>query len=83
MTIRISPDEVTPTLVKRIVGVDGDTLLMRHGQLTVNGAVVTSPNSFVLAGFRRRPAAGDFCVATSDRDPRLAIRPAGTGSQPP
>src|SRR3954453_3444056 len=47
-TIRISPDEVTPTLVKRIIGVGGDTLLMRHGQLTVNGAVVPSPNSFVL-----------------------------------
>jgi signal peptidase I len=48
VTIRISPDEVTPTLVKRIIGVGGDTLLMRHGQLTVNGAVVPSPNSFVL-----------------------------------
>ncbi len=46
--IRISPDQVTPTLVKRIVGVAGDTLLMRHGQLMVNGAVVPSPNSFVL-----------------------------------
>jgi signal peptidase I len=46
--IRISPDQVTPTLVKRIVGVAGDTLLMRHGQLTVNGSVVPSPNSFVL-----------------------------------
>src|SRR5205814_8855861 len=33
-SIRISPDQVTPTLVKRIVGVGGDTLLMRHGQLT-------------------------------------------------
>jgi signal peptidase I len=48
VTIRIAPDEVTPTLVKRIIGVAGDTLLMRHGQLTVNGAVVPSPNSFVL-----------------------------------
>ena len=46
--IRISPDQVTPTLVKRIVGVPGDTLLMRHGQLTVNGASVQSPNSFAL-----------------------------------
>ncbi len=46
--IRIAPDEVTPTLVKRIVGVAGDTLLMRDGQLTVNGTVVPSPNSFVL-----------------------------------
>jgi len=48
MTIRISADEVTPTLVKRIVGVAGDTLLMRHGELIVNGAVASSPNSFRL-----------------------------------
>src|SRR5688572_20356104 len=48
VTIRISPDQVTPTLVKRIVGVAGDTVLMRHGRLIVNGAVVGSPNSFVL-----------------------------------
>ena len=47
-TIRISPDEVAPTLVKRIVGVAGDTLLMRHGRLTVNGTPVASPNSFAL-----------------------------------
>jgi signal peptidase I len=47
-TIRISPDQVTPTLVKRIVGVGGDTLLMRHGLLLVNGAAVASPDSFVL-----------------------------------
>ncbi|HEY0527249.1 MAG TPA: signal peptidase I, partial [Gemmatimonadaceae bacterium] len=46
--IRISPDEVAPTLVKRIVGLGGDTLLMRRGQLLVNGAVVLSPNSSVL-----------------------------------
>jgi signal peptidase I len=49
VTIRISPDQVTPTLVKRIVGVAGDTLLMRHGLLTVNGIPVPSPNSFVLS----------------------------------
>jgi signal peptidase I len=48
-SIRISPDEITPTLVKRIVGVAGDTLLMRRGQLTVNGAAVPSPTSFVLS----------------------------------
>jgi signal peptidase I len=48
-TIRMSPDEITPTLVKRIVGVDRDTLLMRHGRLTVNGVVVPSPSPFVLA----------------------------------
>jgi signal peptidase I len=47
-TIRISPDQVTPTLVKRIVGVGGDTLLMRHGLLLVNGAPAASPNSFVV-----------------------------------
>jgi len=48
LTIRISPDQIAPTLVKRIVGVAGDTLLMRHGQLTVNGRFVPSPNAFVL-----------------------------------
>jgi len=48
VTIRISPDQVTPTLVKRIVGVTGDTLLMRHGHLTVNGVALSSPNAFVL-----------------------------------
>ena len=47
-SIRISPDDITPTLVKRIVGVAGDTLLMRHGQLLVNGTLVPSPNAFVL-----------------------------------
>lgn len=48
VTIRMAPDVVTPTLVKRIVGVAGDTLLMRHGQLTVNGRFVPSPNAFSL-----------------------------------
>lgn len=48
VAIRISPDQVTPTLVKRIVGVGGDTLLMRHGQLAVNGSAVPSPNAFIL-----------------------------------
>ena len=42
--IRISPDEVTPTLVKRIVGMPGDTLAMRHGELTVNGSSTKSYN---------------------------------------
>ena len=36
-SIRIAPDEVTPTLVKRIVGVGGDTVAMRAGRLYVNG----------------------------------------------
>jgi signal peptidase I len=47
-TIRISPDDITPTLVKRIIGVPGDTILMRHGQLIMNGSVVPPRNSFVL-----------------------------------
>src|ERR1019366_10398050 len=37
--IRITPDDITPTLVKRIVGLPGATLLMRGGTLMVNGAV--------------------------------------------
>jgi signal peptidase I len=48
VAIRISPDQVTPTLVKRIVGIAGDTLLMRHGQLSVNGTLVPSPSPFAL-----------------------------------
>ncbi len=48
LSIRITPDDVTPTLVKRIVGIAGDTLLMRRGQLIVNGTTVPSPNAFVL-----------------------------------
>jgi signal peptidase I len=47
-SIRITPDQVTPTLVKRIVGMPGDTVLMRHGQLIVNGRPMPSPNTFVL-----------------------------------
>ena len=47
--IRISPDDSTPTLVKRIAGVGGDTLVMRHGQLLVNGVVSPLRNdAFVL-----------------------------------
>ena len=37
-SIRTTPDAVTPTLVKRLVGVPGDTLFMRDGVLHVNGA---------------------------------------------
>lgn len=47
-SIRIAPDELTPTLVKRIVGVAGDTVLMRRGQLVVNGTIVPAPNPFAL-----------------------------------
>jgi len=47
-SIRISPDQITPMLVKRIVGIAGDTLLMRHGQLTVNGVIAPSTTSFAL-----------------------------------
>ena len=43
--IRITPTDVTPMLVKRIVGVAGDTLMMRHGRLLVNGAVAPVRNT--------------------------------------
>ncbi len=43
--IRITPADVTPTLVKRIVGVAGDTLMMRRGRLLVNGTVVPARNT--------------------------------------
>ena len=46
--IRISPDDSTPTLVKRIVGVGGDTLMMRHGVLYVNGSVAARRNDAFL-----------------------------------
>ena len=36
-SIRITPDQISPTLVKRIVGIGGDTLAMRGGVLYVNG----------------------------------------------
>jgi signal peptidase I len=48
-SIRIAPDEITPTLVKRIVAVAGDTLVMRRGKLTVNGAAFPSANTLVLS----------------------------------
>jgi signal peptidase I len=43
--IRITPDDVTPTLVKRIIAAPGDTVLMRRGELVVNGQVVTPRNT--------------------------------------
>ncbi len=43
--IRITPSDVTPTLVKRIVGVGGDTLLMRDGDLWVNGHLTPQLNT--------------------------------------
>jgi signal peptidase I len=50
LDIRITPDQITPILVKRIVGVAGDTLLMRGGELRVNGISSPRPNTdFVLA----------------------------------
>src|SRR5215216_1652325 len=42
--IRISPSEVTPMLVKRIAGMPGDTLFMRHGSLFVNGNLIPPRN---------------------------------------
>src|SRR5687767_1027079 len=43
--IRITPTDVTPTLVKRIVGVAGDTVMMRRGRLLVNGTVAPPRNT--------------------------------------
>ena len=43
--IRITPEEVTPILVKRIVAMSGDTLLMRRGHLMVNGTLVPARNT--------------------------------------
>ncbi|MGH7620226.1 MAG: signal peptidase I, partial [Gemmatimonadaceae bacterium] len=42
--IRITPDDVTPVLVKRLIGMPGDTVLMRHGRLQVNGMPVELRN---------------------------------------
>ena len=56
-SIRISPDEVTPTLVKRLVGMPGDTLAMRGGELFVNGEPQPrySPGSAASDEFVREP----------------------------
>ncbi len=46
--IRITPTDVTPTLVKRIIGVGGDTLVMRKGNLLVNGVASRPYNTASL-----------------------------------
>lgn len=43
--IRITPGEVTPTLIKRIVGLPGDTLMMRNGRLLVDGTAAPERNT--------------------------------------
>ena len=48
-SIRITPDQVAPTLVKRIVGVAGDTLYMRSGLLYVNGVAEEGKDSIAAA----------------------------------
>jgi signal peptidase I len=53
--IRITPDDITPTLVKRIVGLPGDTLLMRGGKLTVNGIVDSRSTSQVAIADQPQP----------------------------
>ena len=77
-TIRISHDQITPTLVKRIVGVAGDTLLMRHGQLIVNGTVVPSPNAFTLPD-----AVGDEPQAIFTWQHQIEIHGSRFGPPPP
>lgn len=58
--IRITPEDITPTLVKRIVGVPGDTLMMRGGKLFVNGAVES-----------RRSSAGNLQAGITDEPQQL------------
>lgn len=48
-SIRITPDQVAPILVKRIVGVAGDTLYMRSGLLYVNGVPEEGKDSIPIA----------------------------------
>ena len=50
LAIRITPEDVTPTLVKRIVGVAGDTLYMRDGQLFLNGVAESRSNVGATSG---------------------------------
>ena len=47
--IRISPEEITPTLVKRVIGVPGDTLYMRDALLFVNGIAQPRKDSTDIA----------------------------------
>jgi signal peptidase I len=70
--IRISPLDSTPTLVKRLVGVPGDTLAMRDGVLLVNGdSVFTRDGVRFVSGIPRRP--GD--------EPAADVPPGGGGDQ--
>lgn len=48
-SIRITPDQVAPTLVKRVVGVAGDTLYMRAGLLFLNGVPEAGKDSIPTA----------------------------------
>lgn len=49
LSIRITPDQVAPTLVKRVVGVAGDTLYMRAGLLFLNGVPEEGKDSIPTA----------------------------------
>ncbi|MEP6833002.1 MAG: signal peptidase I [Gemmatimonas sp.] len=49
VSIRITPDQIAPTLVKRIIGVAGDTLYMRSGLLFVNGVPEEGKDSIPAA----------------------------------
>jgi signal peptidase I len=78
LSIRIAPDVVTPTLVKRIVGVGGDTLLMRGGQLCVNGGCepLGRSQSRSPSAFAREP------LAIFRWQDRLALRAGRFGVAP-
>jgi signal peptidase I len=55
--IRITPGEITPTLVKRIAGAPGDTLFMRDGVLFVNGIEAAPTNGPAVANAERSEGA--------------------------
>ena len=77
--IRITPDDSTPTLVKRIVGVGGDTLAMRDGQLYVNG--VAEPSGAPHGD----PAAAEFArqpLPIFRWQQQLAVQAPGIGTAP-
>jgi signal peptidase I len=47
-SIRISPDEITPMLVKRIVGMPGDTVQMHDGR-----RIIVPPGTYFMMGDNR------------------------------
>lgn len=76
--IRIAPDQVTPMLVKRIVGLPGDTLMMRRGRLLVNGTIEPARN----AGYVLPDAVADEPQPLFAWQRRLEVRGSRFGPPP-